>query len=134
MRFLFWIGESPLFEEVSSYPFSAGLASYSVYCKGFVFALGFSKKYDLSLLLVVGRVLDRCRAFDRRLASVDAHLPLSCDVKVSSPLLHSREVLVSSLLVGGRKARRPGTSFIQFFLLAIDTLERKKLFVSLPDK
>jgi hypothetical protein len=41
--------------------------------EGMIFAFGFQKKYDLSLLLIEGRVLDRCRAFDR-LASVDAHL------------------------------------------------------------
>jgi hypothetical protein len=34
-----------------------------------IFAFKFSKKYDLSLLSIEGRVLDRCR-----LASVDAHL------------------------------------------------------------
>ncbi len=39
-------------------------------------AFGFSKKYDLSLLSIEGRVLDRCRAFDR-LVSVDAHLWLA---------------------------------------------------------
>ncbi len=38
-----------------------------------IFAFGFSKKYELSLLSIEGRVLDRCRSFDR-LASVDAHL------------------------------------------------------------
>jgi hypothetical protein len=41
--------------------------------EGTIFAFGFLKKYDLSLLSIEGRVLDRCRAFDR-LASVDAHL------------------------------------------------------------
>jgi len=87
---------------------------------------GRGRRHDVfSLLLVEGRVFRWSRLCPPL---------LSCDAKVSSPLLHSREVLVSSLLVGGRKARRPGTSFIQFFLLAIDTLERKKLFVSLPDK
>jgi hypothetical protein len=40
---------------------------------GTIFAFGFSKKYDLSLILIEGRVLDRCRAFDQ-LVSVDAHL------------------------------------------------------------
>jgi hypothetical protein len=40
---------------------------------GTIFAFGFSKKYDLSLLSIEGLVLDLCRAFDR-LASVDAHL------------------------------------------------------------
>jgi hypothetical protein len=38
-----------------------------------IFAFGFSKKYDLSLLSIKGRVLGRCRAFDQ-LVSVDAHL------------------------------------------------------------
>jgi hypothetical protein len=38
-----------------------------------IFAFGLSKKYDLSLLSIEGRVLDRCRAFDP-LACVDAHL------------------------------------------------------------
>ncbi len=38
-----------------------------------IFAFGFSKKYDISLLSIECRVLDRCRAFDR-LACVDAHL------------------------------------------------------------
>jgi hypothetical protein len=41
--------------------------------EGTIFAFGFSKNYDLSLLSIEGRVLDRYRAFDR-LASVDAHL------------------------------------------------------------
>jgi hypothetical protein len=41
--------------------------------EGTIFAFEFSKKYDLSLLSIEGRVLDRCRAFDR-LASVDAQL------------------------------------------------------------
>jgi hypothetical protein len=40
--------------------------------EGTIFAFSFSKKYDLSLILIEGRVLDRCQAFDR-LASVDAH-------------------------------------------------------------
>ncbi len=41
--------------------------------RGHDLCLWFSKKYDISLLLIEGPVLDRCRAFDR-LASVDAHL------------------------------------------------------------
>ncbi len=41
--------------------------------EGTIFAFGFSKKYDISLLSIECRVLDRCRAFDR-LACVDAHL------------------------------------------------------------
>jgi hypothetical protein len=41
--------------------------------EGTIFALSFLKKYDLSLLLMEGRVLDRCWAFNR-LVSVDAHL------------------------------------------------------------
>jgi hypothetical protein len=41
--------------------------------EGTIFAFGFSKKYDLSFLWIVGQVLDQCRAFNR-LASVDAHL------------------------------------------------------------
>ncbi len=41
--------------------------------EGTIFAFGFSKNYDLSLLSIEGGVLDRCRAFDR-LVSVDAHL------------------------------------------------------------
>ncbi len=41
--------------------------------EGKIFAFGFSKKYDLSLLSIECRVFDRCRAFDR-LVSVDAHL------------------------------------------------------------
>jgi hypothetical protein len=45
--------------------------------EGTIFACGFSKKYNLSLLSIEDRVLDRCQAFDR-LASVDAHpCPLS---------------------------------------------------------
>ncbi len=40
---------------------------------GTIFAFGFSKKYDLSLLSLEGQVLDRCPAFNQ-LASVDAHL------------------------------------------------------------
>ncbi len=47
--------------------------STKIAVEGTIFAFGFSKKYDLSLLLIEGRVLDRCRAFDR-LVSVDAHL------------------------------------------------------------
>ena len=50
-----------------------------------IFAFGFQKKYDLSLLLIEGRVLDRCRAFDR-LASVDAHL---CDLQ--GPVLRAAD-------------------------------------------
>jgi hypothetical protein len=42
--------------------------------EGTIFAFGFSKKYDLSFLWIVGQVLDQCRAFNR-LASVDAHCP-----------------------------------------------------------
>jgi hypothetical protein len=41
--------------------------------EGTIFAFGFSKKYDLSLLFIEGWVLDQCRAFDR-LVSVDAQL------------------------------------------------------------
>jgi hypothetical protein len=41
--------------------------------EGTIVAFEFSKKYDLSLLSIEGRVLDQCRAFDR-LVSVDAHL------------------------------------------------------------
>jgi hypothetical protein len=41
--------------------------------EGTIFAFGFLKKYNLSLLSMEGRVLDRCRAFDR-LVSVDSHL------------------------------------------------------------
>jgi hypothetical protein len=41
--------------------------------EGKIFALGFSKKYDLSLLSIECWELDRCRAFDR-LACVDALL------------------------------------------------------------
>ncbi len=41
--------------------------------EGTIFAFGFSKKYDLLLLLIDGRVLNRCQSFDR-LASVNAHL------------------------------------------------------------
>jgi hypothetical protein len=41
--------------------------------EGKIFAFGFSKKFDLSLLSIECQVLDRCRAFDR-LVSVDAHL------------------------------------------------------------
>ncbi len=33
--------------------------------KGTIFALGFLKKYDLSLFVIEGWVLDQCRAFDR---------------------------------------------------------------------
>ncbi len=40
---------------------------------GTIFAFGFLKKYNLSLLSIEGRALDRCRAIDR-LVSVDAHL------------------------------------------------------------
>jgi hypothetical protein len=36
-------------------------------------AFDFSKKYDLSILSIEGRVLDQCRAFDQ-LVSVDAYL------------------------------------------------------------
>ncbi len=41
--------------------------------RGYLLGLRFSKKSDLSLFSIEGRVLDRCRAFVR-LASVDAHL------------------------------------------------------------
>jgi hypothetical protein len=52
--------------------------------EGTIFAFAFSKKYDLSPLSNEGRVLDRCRAFDR-LDSVDAHLWLQ---QVSANLAH----------------------------------------------
>ncbi len=41
--------------------------------EGTIFAFGFSKKYDISLLSIECRVLNRRQAFDR-LACVDAHL------------------------------------------------------------
>jgi hypothetical protein len=41
--------------------------------EGTIFAFEFSKKYDISLLSIKCRVLDRCQAF-HQLASVDAHL------------------------------------------------------------
>jgi hypothetical protein len=41
--------------------------------EGTIFAFGFLKKYDISLLSIECRVLDRSRAFDQ-LACVDAHL------------------------------------------------------------
>jgi hypothetical protein len=47
--------------------------STKIAVEGTIFAFGFLKKYDLSLFSIEGRVLDRCRAFDR-LVSVDAHL------------------------------------------------------------
>jgi hypothetical protein len=47
--------------------------STKIAMEGKIFAFGFSKKYDLALLLIEGRVLDRCRAFDR-FVRVDAHL------------------------------------------------------------
>ncbi len=47
--------------------------STKIAVEGTIFAFDFSKKYDLSLLSIGCRVLDRCRAFDR-LVSVDAHL------------------------------------------------------------
>jgi hypothetical protein len=50
-----------------------------------IFAFGFSKKYDLLLLSIEGRVLDLCRAFDR-LASVNAHLCRPGDHEPSPPL------------------------------------------------
>jgi hypothetical protein len=33
--------------------------------EGTIFAFSFLKKYDISLLLIECRVLDRCQAFDR---------------------------------------------------------------------
>ncbi len=39
--------------------------------EGMIFGFGFSKKFDLSLLSTLGRVLDGCRAFDL-FAGVDA--------------------------------------------------------------
>jgi hypothetical protein len=47
--------------------------STKIAVEGKIFAFGFSKKYDLSLISIECRVSDRCRAFDR-LVSVDAHL------------------------------------------------------------
>jgi hypothetical protein len=46
--------------------------SKTIEVEGTIFAISFSKKYDISLLSIECRVLDRCRAFDR-LACVDAH-------------------------------------------------------------
>jgi hypothetical protein len=43
--------------------------------QGTIFDFAYSKKFDLSLLTTLGRVLDRCRTFDL-FASVDAHLCL----------------------------------------------------------
>jgi hypothetical protein len=47
--------------------------SKTIAVEGTIFAFGFSKKYDISLLSIECRVFDRCRTFDR-LACVDAHL------------------------------------------------------------
>jgi hypothetical protein len=47
--------------------------STKISVEGTIFAFGFSKKYDLLLLSIEGRVLDRCRAIDR-LVSVNAPL------------------------------------------------------------
>jgi hypothetical protein len=49
--------------------------------EGKIFAFGFSKKYNFSLLSIECRVLDRRRAF-HRLACVDAHLcpPPFCSI------------------------------------------------------
>ncbi len=47
--------------------------STKIAVEGKIFAFGFLKKYDLSLLSIEGRVLDQCRSFDR-LVSVYAHL------------------------------------------------------------
>jgi hypothetical protein len=45
----------------------------TIMVEGTIFAFGFSKKYNLSLLPTSGPVFNRCGAFDR-FASVDAHL------------------------------------------------------------
>jgi hypothetical protein len=47
--------------------------SKTIKVEGTIFAFGFSKKYDISLLSIECRVLDRFQAFDQ-LACVDAHL------------------------------------------------------------
>jgi hypothetical protein len=47
--------------------------STKIAVEGKIFAFGFTKKYDISLLSIECQVLDRCPAFDR-LVSVDAHL------------------------------------------------------------
>jgi hypothetical protein len=57
--------------------------STTIAVEGMIFAFGFSKKYDLSLLLIVGWVLDRFRAFER-LASVNAHLWSGSDLYIPS--------------------------------------------------
>jgi hypothetical protein len=41
--------------------------------EGTIFSFSFTKKNDLSLLLIEGQVLDRCWALDQ-LVSVNAHL------------------------------------------------------------
>jgi hypothetical protein len=46
--------------------------STKIAVEGKIFAFGFLKKYELSFLLIEGRALDQCQAFDQ-LVSVDAH-------------------------------------------------------------
>jgi hypothetical protein len=59
--------------------------STKIAVEGKIFAFGFSKMYDPSLLSIKGRVLDRCWAFDR-LVSVDAHLcPSPTDKRAPPP-------------------------------------------------
>jgi hypothetical protein len=60
--------------------------SKTIAVEGTIFAFGFSKKYDLSLLSIESRVLDRCRAFER-LACVDAYLWLLASCPVQEKML-----------------------------------------------
>jgi hypothetical protein len=58
---------------IESEKFDPLKSATKIVVEGTIFAFGFLKKYNLSLLSIEGRVLDRCRAFDR-LVSVDTHL------------------------------------------------------------
>ncbi len=69
--------------------------SKTIAVEGPILAFGFSKKYDISLLSIECRILDRCRAFDR-LACVDAHLWVTGCIGTNRNLFQ-RTLLVSRM-------------------------------------
>jgi hypothetical protein len=79
-----------------------------------MFAFGFSKKHNLSLLLIEGWVLDQCRA-NERLACVDAHLCLGPGGCILARQLleweRRRDVQNPLAAIAGHKTRYSVTSY-----------------------
>jgi hypothetical protein len=85
--------------------------------EGTIFAFGFSKKYGLSPLLIRGRDLDRCGAFNR-LASVNAHL---CRID-SQSCWYFRPSFVSccpSKLLSGSTPPSPVSKYIIYIIYSV---------------